>query len=167
MLCSSSPCPKWVRFSSITRLAQKVSGRERLVPVDGDVNIFALQEKVIESIVQSSIEQVAVEEAPKQLDPIQQTIATVLSSYSNSPTVSRKEVIAAIQQLNVPLPGVYVKTLRKAYETFTSNAQVEELLAAVKSISRERERPVSIASESKTPVRRENLKLICFDYLWH
>ncbi|HET8852442.1 MAG TPA: helicase, partial [Ktedonobacteraceae bacterium] len=139
----------------------------RVVPADGEVDIFASQEKVIESIVQSSVEQVAVEEAPKQLDPIQQKIATVLHGYSNSPAVSRKEVIASIQQLNIPLPGVYVKTLRKAYETFTSNAQVEELLAAIQSISLERERPASIASESKTPVCRENLKLICFDYLWH
>jgi len=151
----------------ITSLIQCQPDTPRLVPVDGEVDIFALQEKVIESIVQSSVEQVAVEEAPKQLDPIQQKIATVLHGYSNSPAVSRKEVIAAIQQLNVPLPGVYVKTLRKAYEAFTSNAQVEELLAAVKSISVERERPASIASESKIPVRRENLKLICFDYLWH
>ncbi len=44
--------------------------------------------------------------------------------------------------------------------------EVEELLAAVQSISLERERPASTASESKTPVRREDLKLICFDYLW-
>ena len=151
----------------ITSLIQCQPDTPRLVPVDGEVDIFALQEKVIESIVQSSVEQVAVEEAPKQLDPIQQKIATVLHGYSNSPAVSRKEVIAAIQQLNVPLPGVYVKTLRKAYETFTSNALVEELLAAIQSISLERERPASIASESKMPVRRENLKLICFDYLWH
>ena len=151
----------------ITSLIQCQPDTPRLVPVDGEVDIFALQEKVIESIVQSSVEQVAVEEAPKQLDPIQQKIATVLHGYSNSPAVSRKEVIAAIQQLNIPLPGVYIKTLRKAYETFTSNAQIEELLAAVQSISLERERPASIASESKTPVRRENLKLICFDYLWH
>jgi len=150
----------------ITSLIQCQPDTPRLVPVDGEVDIFALQEKVIESIVQSSVEQVAVEEAPKQLDPIQQRIATVLHGYSNSPAVSRKEVITAIQQLNTPLPGVYVKTLRKAYETFTSNAQVEELLAAVQSISLERERPAGIASESKTPVRREDLKLICFDYLW-
>ena len=151
----------------ITSLIQCQPDTPRVVPADGEVDIFALQEKVIESIVQSSIEQVAVEEAPKQLDPIQQKIATVLHGYSNSPAVSRKEVIASIQQLNIPLPGVYVKTLRKAYETFTSNAQVEELLAAVQSISLERERPAGIASESKTPVRREDLKLICFDYLWH
>ena len=150
----------------VTNLIQCQPDTPRLVPVDGEVDIFALQEKIIASIVQSSIEQVAVEEAPKQLDPIQQTIATTLRGYINSPAISRKDVIAAIQQLNVPLPGVYVKTLRKAYEVFTTSARVDELLAAVQSISQEQEPPASTESESKAPVRREDLKLVCFDYVW-
>ncbi len=150
----------------ITNLIQCQPDTPRVVPVDGEVDLFALQEKVIQSIVQSSVEQVAVEEAPKQLDPIQQTIATVLRTYINNPAISRKDVIAAIQQLNLPLPGVYVKTLRKAYEAFTATARVDELLAAVQSISQEKEKPASSGSEGKTPVRREDLKLICFDYVW-
>src|SRR5207249_10106114 len=100
------------------------------------------------------------------LHPIQQTIATVLQTYINNPAISRKDVIAAIQQLNLPLPGVYVKTLRKAYEAFTATARDDELLAAVQSHSQEKEIPASTGSESKTPVRREDLKLICFDYVW-
>src|SRR3989440_7226557 len=150
----------------ITNLIQCQPDTPRVVPADGEVDLFALQEKVIQSIVQSSVEQVAVEEAPKQLDPIQQTIATVLRSYINNPAISRKDVIAAIQQLNLPLPGVYVKTLRKAYEAFTATARVDELLAAVQSIGQEKERPASTSGEGKAPVRREDLKLICFDYVW-
>lgn len=150
----------------ITNLIQCQPDTPRIVPADGEVDLFALQEKVIQSIVQSSVEQVAVEEAPKQLDPIQQTIATVLRSYINNPAISRKDVIAAIQQLNLPLPGVYVKTLRKAYEAFTATTRVDELLAAVQSLSQEQEKPASTGSEGKTPIRREDLKLICFDYVW-
>jgi len=139
------------------------------VPVDGEVDIFALQEKVIASIVQSSAEQVAVEEAPKLLDPIQQTIATTLRGYINSPAVSHKEVIAAIQWLNESQPGVYIKTLRKAYEAFSTNGQIDELLTVVKSIGTGAVAPDESkagSSESKSPVRREDLKLICFDYVW-
>src|SRR6266567_3409599 len=134
----------------------------RVVPADGEVDVFALQEKVIGSIVQSSVEQVAVEEAPKQLDPIQQTIATILRGYINSPSINRGVVIAAIQRLNVPLPGVYVKALRRAYESFTVNGRVDELLAVVQSIGQASEEPESVESESKAPVRHEDLKLICF-----
>ena len=138
------------------------------MPFEKEVDIFALQEKVIASIVQSSAEQVAVEEAPKLLDPIQQTVATTLRGYINSPAVSRKEIIAAIQRLSEPQPGVYIKTLRKAYETFTANSQVDELLTAVKSIGTAIEPPDDSNSnpESKSPVKCEDLKLICFDYVW-
>src|SRR5439155_26159241 len=113
-----------------TNLIQCQPDTPRIVPANGEADIFALQELVIASIVQSSVEQVAVEEAPKLLDPIQQTIATTLRSYINSPAVSRKEIIAAIQQLSEPQPGVYIKSLRKAYEAFTTNNQIDELLVA-------------------------------------
>ncbi len=154
----------------ITNLIQCQPDTSRFVPLDKEVDIFALQEKVIASIVQSSEVQVAVEEAPKLLDPIQQTIATTLRGYINSPAVSRKEVIAAIQRLNEPQPGVYIRALRKAYEAFTANSQIDELLTAVKSISSSTATPDAAAStpspESKSPIKREDLKLICFDYVW-
>ncbi len=150
----------------ITNLIQCQPDTPRVVPVDGEVNIFALQEKVIQSIVQSSVEQVAIEEAPKQLDPIQQTIATVLRSYINSPTIKRRDVITSIQQLNQPLPGVYVKELRRAYESFSASGRVDELLVAVQGIGQEQAQPASSESEGKAPVGREDLKLVCFDYVW-
>jgi superfamily II DNA or RNA helicase len=150
----------------VTNLIQCQPDTPRVVPVDGEVDIFALQEQVIASIVQSSVEQAAVEEAPRQLDPIQQTIATVLRGYINSPTVSRKDVIAAIQQVNRPLPGVYIKELRRAYESFSAGGQVGELLAAIGSIGQEQAQPPGVESASKLPVRREDLKLVCFDYVW-
>ena len=108
----------------ITNLVQCQPDTPRIVPVDGEVDIFALQEKVIASIVQASTEQLAVEEAPRLLDPIQQTIATTLRGYINNPVVSRKEVIAAIQRLSEPQPGVYIKALRKAYEAFSTDGQL-------------------------------------------
>jgi superfamily II DNA or RNA helicase len=153
----------------ITNLIQCQPDTTRFVPLDREVDIFALQEKVIASIVQSSEVQVAVEEAPKLLDPIQQTIATTLRGYINSPAVSRKEVIAAIQRLNEPQPGVYIRALRKAYEAFTANSQIDELLTAVKSISSSTVTPTDAnapSPESKSPIKREDLKLICFDYVW-
>lgn len=150
----------------ITSLVQCQPDTPRVVPVDGKVDIFALQEKVIDSILQSVVEQVAVEEAPKQLDPIQQTIATLLGGYINSPAINRREVIAAIQQLRQPLPGVYIKELRRAYDAFTADGQVAALLAAVQRIGQQQEPTASSGDEGKSPVRREDLKLVCFDYVW-
>ena len=46
---------------------------------------------------------------------------------------------------------------------------IDELLAAVKSISTAIEPPDGSNTpnlESKSPVKREDLKLVCFDYVW-
>jgi superfamily II DNA or RNA helicase len=157
----------------ITNLIQCQPDTPRVVPTDFEVDIFALQEKVIASIVQSAVEQVAVEEAPKILDPIQQTIATTLRGYINSPTVSRNEIIAAIQKLNEPQPGVYIKALRKAYDEFIASGKLDDLLNAVKSVAgaesvgaRDNQSSPTDSETNNSPIKREDLRLICFDYIW-
>ncbi|GCE06634.1 C-terminal helicase domain-containing protein [Dictyobacter aurantiacus] len=138
----------------------------RYVPGSDEVNIFELQEKVIDSILQASLEQVAVEEAPKILDPIQQSIVTALRGHINSPDFNRRELIAAMQKLNVPLPRVYIKTLRKAYETYKRDRQARDLLAVVQSIDSESNPEKKADSGKRIQLKREDLKLICFDYVW-
>jgi superfamily II DNA or RNA helicase len=161
----------------ITNLIQCQPDTPRVVPNEFEVDIFALQEKVIASIVQSAVEQVAVEEAPKILDPIQQTIATTLRGYINSPTVSRNEIIAAIQKLNEPQPGVYIKALRKAYDDFIASGKLDDLLNAVKNVAGGGssspagnggavDNQSSSDSDTNSPIKREDLRLICFDYIW-
>jgi hypothetical protein len=43
------------------------------------------------------------------MDSIQQTIATILRSYINSPTISRKEVMSALQLLSNEVNKDHVK----------------------------------------------------------
>ncbi|HLX40177.1 MAG TPA: C-terminal helicase domain-containing protein, partial [Ktedonobacteraceae bacterium] len=150
----------------ITNLIQCQPDTPRFVPSAGEADIFSLQEQVIASIVQSSVEQVAIEEAPKLLDPIQQTIATILRGYINSPAVNRKEIILALQQLNQPQPGVYIKALRKAYDAFIATNHVNELLASVQHIAQVEKPSINAAHQETSPLAREDLKLICFDYIW-
>ena len=53
--------------------------------VVGDCDVFAVQDKVIDDILGSVQERQAVEAAPKMLDPLQQTVITLLRGYLNSP----------------------------------------------------------------------------------
>ena len=69
----------------ITNLIHCQPDTPRVVPVDGTVDIFTLQEKVIELILRSSVEQVATAEAPRVLDPIQQTLSITLRGHIHSP----------------------------------------------------------------------------------
>jgi superfamily II DNA or RNA helicase len=157
----------------LTNLIQCHPDTVRVVPSDRSVDIFALQEKVIASILQASVEQIAIAEAPKILDPIQQTVSTTIRGYIHNALVSRKEVLTAIQRLGAPLPGVYLKTLRKAYETFLFNKDINELLVAVNAIggdapaSETESVEQSASRERKALLKRDDLKLICFEYVWH
>ncbi|MGB8345786.1 MAG: helicase-related protein [Ktedonobacteraceae bacterium] len=157
----------------ITNLIQCQPDTPRVVPLDREVDIFALQEQVIDSIIHAAQEQVAVQEAPKLLDPIQQTIATTLRSYLNSPSFSRKEIVALLQWLAEPQPSVYIKALRKASDTFQVMHQPEafvntirELHASIGGASRENAASNPAVGERPGLVQRQDLRLICFEYVW-
>lgn len=165
----------------ITNLIQCQPDMPRIVPIEGSIDIFTLQEKVIESIVRSAATQVAVAEAPKLLDPIQQTISTMLRTAIHSPGMSRKDILTAIQRLNTPQPNVYIKALRKAYDAYIANQQIVTLLEAVNQLghdansevkdgSKEREETAVESKESREKpslLKHDDLKLICFEYIWH
>ena len=79
--------------------------------VVGDCDVFAVQERVIDDILGAVQEQQAVEAAPKILDPIQQTVITLLRGYLNSPGVTRSEVRDAMQRLSSPMPHATIRDL--------------------------------------------------------
>jgi hypothetical protein len=136
--------------------------------VDPDIfrSVFDLQEKVIEDILQSEEERRALEVAPRSVDPIQQTVATALQSYLNHPDVARKQAIEAIRFLNQPMLAVQVRKLRQSYRDFQSAGDIKLLLAAVeelrKTVGGEESRKEASATNS---LKREDLRLICFDFL--
>ena len=68
------------------------NGTPRYVPADG-VDILEVQERVINDILRSAQEQQAIEAAPKQIDPIQQTVITALRGNLRGAGVDRRQVI--------------------------------------------------------------------------
>ncbi|HVO26244.1 MAG TPA: helicase-related protein [Candidatus Margulisiibacteriota bacterium] len=139
---------------------------ERDTPrVIGDYAVFDVQEKVIEDILRSHQEQEALEEAPKTIDPLQQTVATTIQGFMNRPEVKRQDALAAIRFLSKPAPSVLVKELRAAYRRFQNDGDVKELVVTVLALS-ERYGGVELRSQrTKGELQREDLRLICFDHL--
>ncbi|GCE49834.1 phospholipase D-like protein [Thermosporothrix hazakensis] len=147
----------------ILNLIQCQPDTGRVVPTHFQVDIFALQEKVISSILQASENQRSIEEAPKILDPMQQKVSAVLRQFANGRDVRRKEVIEAMQKLSKPLPRVYIKELRKALELFKKDRNARALLDVVLKLDIETQ--AQPKPEKKSPLKREDLKLICYDYV--
>ena len=132
--------------------------------VVGQADVFEIQDRVIKDILSSVQNQQAIEAAPKIVDSVQQLVATVLQQQRNNPAVSSRSVRAALRALREPLPGAYVKDLRGAYDAFRRDGDVEALLAAVQVVetSAEPERETPLARK----LTREDLHLVCWEYLW-
>ncbi len=141
----------------------------RVVEPDMFDQVFEIQEKVIENILQSFDRKIALEKVPRTLDPIQQTIATTIQSYISHPEIDRNSAIAAIRFLNEPKLAVQIKELRGLYKGFESSGDAKQLVEGisqmVEAVGATERQPKLSASTQRVHLGREDLHLICFDFM--
>lgn len=139
---------------------------ERDTPrVLGEYDVFAIQEQVIEDILKTYQGQQALEEAPKTIDPTQQTVATTIQGYVNHPDLKRQQVLAAMKFLGKPAQSVVVKEVRSAYKQFQKSNDGVELVEAVLQLAQQYGSDEPQSRRSIRPLGRDDLRLICFDHL--
>ena len=134
--------------------------------VVGDYDVFAIQQKVIDDIVNSVQEQQAVEAAPTILDPLQQTVITLLRGYLNSPTVTRNDVRDAMRRLRTPMTHSAIRDLRRIYERFQQDQVIESVINHVRSIDSVGADGGTTKSRPQARLVRDDLHLVCFDFVW-
>ena len=134
--------------------------------VVGDCDVFDIQDRVIDDILNSVREQQAVEAAPTILDPLQQTVITLLRGYLNSPAVSRGDVREAMKRLRSPMPNIAIRDLRRVYEQFQTDQNIELVISHVQSIEAVELEVGPAGSDTRPALSREDLHLVCFDYVW-
>jgi superfamily II DNA or RNA helicase len=129
-------------------------------------DVFDIQEKIIQDILESHQRQRGLESAPKVLEPIQQTIITVIKNYLNHPEVDREHTLQIIRYLSVPMLPGHIKELKKAYSEFQKAGQIAVFLDALDAM---RMKFGSMASQPQTQreaeLTRDDLHLVCFDYI--
>ncbi|RJP26281.1 MAG: hypothetical protein C4520_00790, partial [Candidatus Abyssobacteria bacterium SURF_5] len=133
--------------------------------VVADYEVFKIQEKIIENILKTHQEQRSLQAVPKTVDPAQQVIATTLQGYLNHPDVNRQKATRAIRFLGHPFSSPLVKELKKLHAEFQHSSDIVSFLDNISSMA---ERYGSIADariETAPELRREDLRLICFDYI--
>ena len=140
----------------------------RVVESDMFKSVFGLQERVIEDILQSTEKQIALEMAPRTIDPMQQTVATAIQQYMQHPEVDRKKAIESIRFLNQPMLAVQIKELRKAFREFQTGSDINKLLLVVDELkaSYGSEAEVETQTSKTQTIQRSDLRLICFDLVW-
>jgi hypothetical protein len=87
----------------------------------------------------------------------------------NNPEIDRLRAIEAIRFLNRPMLMVQVRKLREAYKDFQVKADAPSLLAAIEDLHQQMGEVQSdeddADSKSQTVLKREDLLLICFDFI--
>jgi hypothetical protein len=129
--------------------------------------VLNIQEQVIEDILQSEEQKRALEVAPRAVDPIQQTVATAIQSFLNHPDVDRKQAIEVIRFLNQPMLTVQVRKLRQYFKEFQGNRDIRSLLGNIADLRETSgfNEAAKEPAERTRQLRREELRLICFDVL--
>ena len=133
--------------------------------VVGDCDVFVIQDRIIDDILGSVREQQAVEAAPRILDPLQQTVITLLRGYLNSPSVKRADVREAMQRLRSPMTHTAIRDLRRAYEQFQRDQNIEPVIRHIRSWDAVKPDASRVTSDAQPPLSREDLHLVCFDYI--
>jgi hypothetical protein len=130
-------------------------------------NVFALQEEVIADILKSVAEKKALAFAPRTIDPIQQTVATAIQGYLNHPDVDRREAIELIRFLNQPMLSIQIRLLRTTLKSFKAVGEVKHLLEEVRKLRTMVAEPEPVVTDGsgRTALRREDLRLICFEFV--
>jgi len=141
----------------------------RVVEPDMFKDVFDCQEKVINDILRSVEEQKALEAAPRTVDPIQQTMVTILQNALNHPSIQRSRAIASIRFLTQPMLTVQVRELREAYRIFQTTSDVADLLAHMAEMEvrfgSQTAGAAPLPTNDASKVRRDELNLICFDFI--
>jgi superfamily II DNA or RNA helicase len=141
----------------------------RFPPPYQEVDVFELQDKVIESILGDVEQQEVATIVNKPVVEEQTLVSQVLQGHLNHPDVDRQELRELRRFLKQPLVGAAVQQLRKALQIYSSTNDVQVLIETVRERYQHQGEFSSHSSGDKKPVsriKREDLKLICYEYVY-
>jgi hypothetical protein len=141
----------------------------RFPPPYHEVDVFEIQDKVIESILGEVEQQEAVAIVNSPVAEEQALVAQVLQGHLNHPEVDRRELRELRKFLRQPLVGASVQQLRKALQTYSNTSDVRALIETVRALYQHQGASFSNESGDEKPVtkiRREDLRLICYEYIY-
>ena len=134
-----------------------------------EVDVCAIQDKIIESILGDVAQQEAAAIVNKPVSEEQTLVSQVLQGHLNNPGFDRRELRELRQFLKQPLVGASVQQLRKVLQTYSSTNDVRGMIETVQALYQRQGGFSSHGSGDKKPVgriQREDLKLICYEYIY-
>jgi hypothetical protein len=131
----------------------------------GSQDVFALQERVIEQILAMERELESKAAVSPTVDPIQQAVREELRGAMQRGSVDRASAKDAMRFLNEPTGRFAVTRLKAAMREWKKTNDDGALLTAVLSLASDFGKDVVAEEHGIAPIRREELELVCFEYV--
>jgi hypothetical protein len=131
----------------------------------GDQDVFLLQEKVIANLLSREQEREAQAATAATVDPTQSAIREELRGMIQRGSVDREAAKAAMRYASQPVAKFAIKRLRAAFKEWSRTKDDAALLEAVTALARDFGRSSGEDQARQPALRREDLELICFEYV--
>ena len=129
------------------------------------LDVYAIQEQIIESIVQNVEERQVADLVQKVVAPEQAIAARILRDYLRHPDYERSELQTLRSFLKQPLVGAAVQQLRAALKEYNLCGEPSLLVSTLRRLHKEQAEPSVAAPTRVDAVRREDLRLVCYEYV--
>jgi superfamily II DNA or RNA helicase len=140
----------------------------RFPPPYREVDVFEIQDKVIESIMRDVEQQEAAAIVNSPVAEEQALVAQVLLGHLNHPERDRQELRELRRFLRQPLVRASVQQLRKAIQSYSSTSDAQVLIETVRALYQRQGADFAIEPVDNKPatrITRQDLKLVCYEYI--
>lgn len=141
----------------------------RFPPPYQDVDVFEIQEKIIASILGDVEQQEAAAIVNKPVAEEQTLVSQIFQEHLNDPDYDRQTLRTLRKFLKQPLVGASVQQLRAALKIYSTANEVGALIDTVQALYNQQvvSSPADVGDEkSAARITREDLKLICYEYIY-
>jgi hypothetical protein len=138
----------------------------RFPPPYQEVDVFAIQDKILESILGDVVQQEAAVIVNKPVSEEQTLVSQVLQGHLTNPAFDRKELRELRQFLKQPLVGASIQQLRRALQTYGSTNDVRGMIETVRALYPYQGEFTANGSGDTKPgsrIKREDLTRICYE----
>jgi len=133
--------------------------------VIGDLDVFAIQERIIEDILRTQRERQALEAAPRTVDPLQSAVSTTVQGYLSHPGTDRADVVRVLEYLGQPMSPSTLGRLRAIRRDHETTQDAGSLVAGLLDLADQfGTAPSGGTGPHVSPLGRDDLRLICFDH---
>ncbi len=139
----------------------------RFPPPYHELDVYQVQDKVIEAILADVAQQQAAAIVDKPVAEEQNIASQILRQHLNTPGLERAELKQLRAFLKQPLVGAAVARLRQAVQQYSATGDVAGLVETVRTLAQQQAPPAAPAPSARPfrPLGRDDLHLVCYEYL--